>query len=174
MMAAAGGGGKVLKQVVKLTIAAGKAAPQPPVGPKLGQMGVNIMAFCKDFNATTAAYVDGTPLTVKITAYTDRTADFAIRSPPVSYLLKRAAGVEKGAAAPGSETVGSVSLKHVYEIAKIKVSDKHLAHIPLESLCRSIIGTAATCGITVEKPTEVSSDPPSSDAMNVELQTSVA
>lgn len=143
--------GKVIKQVVKLTIAAGKAAPQPPVGPKLGQMGVNIMAFCKDFNAATAAYVDGVPLTVKIIAYTDRTADFTIRSPPVSYLLKRAAGVEKGAARPGSESVGHVSLKHVYEIAKIKSADKHLAHIPLESLCCNVIGTASTCGITVKK-----------------------
>lgn len=140
-----------MKQVVKLTIAAGKAAPQPPVGPRLGQMGVNIMGFCKDFNAATAAYVDGTPLTVKITAYTDRTADFTLRTPPVSYLLKRAAGVEKGAARPGQESVGAVSLKHVYEIAKIKASDKHLAHIPLDSLCRSIIGTASQCGITVRK-----------------------
>lgn len=143
--------GKVVKQVVKLTIAAGQAAPQPPVGPRLGQMGVNIMGFCKDFNAATAHYVDGTPLTVKIVAYTDRTADFALRTPPVSYLLKRAAGVEKGAALPGQESVGTVSLKHVYEIAKIKSNDKHLAHIPLESLCRSIIGTAAQCGITVRK-----------------------
>lgn len=138
-----------------MTIAAGKAAPQPPVGPKLGQMGVNIMAFCKDFNAATAAYADGTPLTVKIVAYTDRTATFALRTPPVSYLLKRAAGVDKGATSPGVDTVGSVSLKHVYEIAKIKTTDRHLAHIPLESMCRSVIGTAATCGITVDRPEAV-------------------
>lgn len=151
--------GKVVKQVVKLTIAAGKAAPQPPVGPRLGQMGVNIMGFCKDFNAATAQYVDGTPLTVKIVAYADRTADFALRTPPVSYLLKRAAGVEKGASRPGQESVGTVSLKHVYEIAKIKSTDKHLAHIPLESLCRSIIGTASQCGITVRRsaPSDASS-----------------
>lgn len=143
---------KTVKQIVKMTIAAGKAAPQPPVGPKLGQMGVNIMAFCKDFNAATAAYVDATPLTVKITAYTDRTADFALRTPPVSYLLKKAAGIEKGASQPGAEiAVGTVTLKHVYEIAKIKSKDDHLAHIPLESMCRSIIGTASTCGIQVVK-----------------------
>lgn len=143
---------KAVKQIVKMTIAAGKAAPQPPVGPKLGQMGVNIMGFCKDFNAATAAYVDETPLTVKITAYTDRTADFALRTPPVSYLLKKAAGVEKGATQPGADdAVGTVSLKHVYEIARIKSTDKHLAHIPLESLCKSIIGTAGSCGIQVVK-----------------------
>jgi large subunit ribosomal protein L11 len=141
--------GKTVKQVVKFTIAAGKAAPQPPVGPKLGQMGVNIMAFCKDFNAATALYQEGVPLTVKVTAYTDRTADFSLRTPPTAYLLKCAAGVTKGAANPGTETVGEVSLKHVYEIAKIKTTDKHLKHIPLESMCRSIISTANTCGIEV-------------------------
>jgi large subunit ribosomal protein L11 len=144
-------GPRTVKQIVKFTIAAGKAAPQPPVGPKLGQMGVNIMGFCKDFNAATAHYVEGTPLTVKIVAYTDRTASFSLRSPPVSYLLKRAAGVEKGATNPGSEIVGAVSLKHVYEIAKIKQADRHIKHVPLESLCRSIIGTAGTCGIEVKR-----------------------
>jgi large subunit ribosomal protein L11 len=141
--------GRTVKQVVKFTIAAGKAAPQPPVGPKLGQMGVNIMAFCKDFNAATALYQEGVPLTVKVTAYTDRTADFSLRTPPTAYLLKRAAGVAKGAA--GTEIVGEVSLKHVYEIAKIKTTDKHLMHIPLASMCRSIISTAKTCGIEVKR-----------------------
>jgi large subunit ribosomal protein L11 len=131
-------GPRTVKQIVKFTIAAGKAAPQPPVGPKLGQMGVNIMGFCKDFNAATAHYEEGTPLTVKVVAYTDRSASFTLRSPPVSYLLKRAAGVEKGA-----------TLKHVYEIAKIKQADRHIKHVPLESLCRSVIGTAGTCGIEV-------------------------
>jgi large subunit ribosomal protein L11 len=148
---------RTVKQIVKLTIAAGKAAPQPPVGPKLGQMGVNIMTFCKDFNAATAHYQEGTPLTVKIVAYTDRSASFALRTPPVSYLLKRAAGVEKGAASPGSESVGAVSLKHVYEIAKIKQTDLHLKHVPLESLCRSIVGTAASCGIQVKRDLAVPS-----------------
>jgi large subunit ribosomal protein L11 len=142
-------GPRTVKQIVKFTIAAGKAAPQPPVGPKLGQMGVNIMGFCKDFNAATAHYEEGTPLTVKVVAYTDRSASFTLRSPPVSYLLKRAAGVEKGATNPGSEVVGAVSLKHVYEIAKIKQADRHMKHVPLESLCRSVIGTAGTCGIEV-------------------------
>lgn len=150
--------GKTVKQVIKFTIAAGTAKPAPPVGPKLGQMGVNIMNFCKDFNAATANYVEGVPLTVKVIAYTDRSASFSLRTPPVSYLLKRAAGVEKGASDPGTEIVGSVNLKHVYEIAKIKSADRHLSHLPLESLCRSIIGTASTCGIAVVVP---ESDAPS-------------
>lgn len=143
---------RTVKQVIKMTLPAGKAAPAPPVGPRLGQMGVNIMQFCKDFNAATAAYVDGIPLTTKVIAYTDRSASFKIRSPPVSYLLKRAAGVTKGATNPGHESVGSVSLKHVYEIAKIKQKDRHLAHLQLEALCKSILSTAKTCGIQVEGP----------------------
>lgn len=143
-----------VRQVLKFTIPANKAAPSPPVGPRLGQMGVNIMQFCKDFNAATAHYVDGTPLTTTVTSYTDRSASFKIRSPPVSYLLKKAAGVEKGASTPGSESVGSVSLKHVYEIAKIKNQDINLSHLSLKQLCKSIITTAATCGISVERPPE--------------------
>lgn len=143
---------RAVKQVIKMTLPAGKAAPSPPVGPRLGQMGVNIMQFCKDFNAATAAYVDGVPLTTKVVAYADRSASFRIRSPPVSFLLKRAAGVDKGACNPGHEYVGSVSLKHVYEIAKIKQKDRHLAHLSLEALCKSILSTARTCGIKVEGP----------------------
>lgn len=145
---------RVVKQIIKMTLPAGKAAPAPPVGPRLGQMGVNIMQFCKDFNAATAHYVDGTPLTTKVIAYTDRSAAFRIRSPPVSYLLKKAADVEKGASSPSHETVGTISLKHVYEIAKIKQQDRHLAHLPLESLCKSIVMTARNCGLELEQPPE--------------------
>ncbi len=145
------GAAKTVKQMVKLTLPAGKAAPSPPVGPRLGQLGVNIMGFCKDFNAATGAYEPGVPITTSIVAYDDRSASFKIRSPPTSYLLKRAAGIEKGAATPGSgDPVGAVSLKHIYEIAKIKQTDKHLAHLPLESLCRSIAQTARSCGIEVK------------------------
>ena len=143
---------RVVKQVIKMTLPAGQAAPSPPVGPRLGQMGVNIMQFCKDFNAATAVYVDGTPLTTKVIAYTDRSSAFKIRSPPVSFLLKRAAGVKKGATSPGHDVAGSVSLKHVYEIAKIKQKDRHLSHLSLEMLCKSIISTAKTCGIEVQGP----------------------
>lgn len=145
-------GSRAVKQVIKMTLPAGKAAPAPPVGPRLGQMGVNIMQFCKDFNAATAHYIDGTPLTTKVIAYSDRSASFKIRSPPTSYLLLRAAGREKGSDTPGHETVGSVSLKHVYEIARIKQKDRHLAHLPLEALSKSILSTARTCGLKVEPP----------------------
>lgn len=141
--------GRIVKQIVKMTVPAGKAAPQPPVGPRLGQLGLNIMAFCKDFNAATSMYREGVPITTKIVAYTDRSASFSLRTPPTSYLLKQAAGVEKGATNPGTDIVGQVSLKHVYEIAKIKLTDEQLKHIPLKSMCRSIISTARTCGIAV-------------------------
>lgn len=143
---------RTVKQIVKMTLPAGQAAPSPPVGPRLGQMGVNIMQFCKEFNAATSAYVEGTPLTTRVTAYTDRTADMQIRSPPTSYLIKRAAGVEKGAMNPGTETVGTISVKHVYAIAELKKGDKHLQHLPMEALCRSIARTAGTCGVVVEVP----------------------
>lgn len=145
-------GTRAVKQILKFTIPACKAAPAPPVGPRLGQMGVNIMQFCKDFNAATAHYVDGTPLTATVTAFTDRSASFTIRTPPVSYLLKKAAGVDKGSSNPRLEKVGTVTLKHVYEIAKIKQQDIHLAHLSLEALCKSIIASAQTCGIEVELP----------------------
>lgn len=143
---------RAVKQIVKMTLPAGKAAPSPPVGPRLGQMGVNIMQFCKDFNAASAAYVEGTPLTTTVIAYTDRSASFTLRSPPTAYLLKRAAGVEKGAATPGIESVGAVSLKHVYEIARIKQNDVNLQHLSLGALCRSVVQTAKCCGIDVLPP----------------------
>lgn len=143
--------GRTVKIIVKMTLPAGKAAPQPPVGPRLGQLGLNIMAFCKDFNAATAMYRPGIPITTKITAYTDRSATFSLRSTPTSYLLIQAAGVQKGSQNPGSEVAGYVSLKHVYEIAKIKLQDEHLKHISLKSMCRSVISTADSCGIVVKR-----------------------
>lgn len=143
---------RAVKQVLKFTIPACKAAPAPPVGPRLGQMGVNIMQFCKDFNAATAHYVDGTPLTTIVTAFSDRSASFNIRTPPVSHLVKLAAGVDKGSSAPHHKKVGTITLKHVYEIAKIKQQDNHLAHLSLQALCKSIIASAGTCGIEVEHP----------------------
>lgn len=147
---------RTVKQVMKFTIPANKAAPAPPVGPRLGQMGVNIMQFCKDFNAATTHFVDGTPLTTTVIAYSDRSASFKIRSPPVSHLLKKAAGVQKGSHSQGlgEKPVGHVSLKQIYEIAKIKAEDVHLKHLSLHALCKSIIHSAKTCGIGVEAPPE--------------------
>lgn len=147
---------RTVKQVLKFTIPANKAAPAPPVGPRLGQMGVNIMQFCKDFNAATAHYVDGTPLTTKVTAFTDRTASFKIRSPPVSHMLLKAAGIEKGSPhqGQGEKKAGSVDLKQIYELAKIKQQDLHLRHLSLEALCKSIMGTCGSCGLEIEPPPE--------------------
>lgn len=155
---------KTVKQMVKLTLPAGQASPSPPVGPRLGQMGVNIMGFCKDFNAATEAYTPGVPLTTKIVAYSDRTADFSVRSPPTSYLLMRAAGIEKGAAEPGRQTAGSVNLKHIYEIAAMKIQDKHLSHLTLNAMCKCVIQTASQCGIEVQNMSDEDSADGDEDA----------
>lgn len=163
---------RVVKQVLKFTLPANKAAPAPPVGPRLGQMGVNIMQFCKDFNAATAHFVDGTPLTTTVTSYTDRSASFVFQSPPVSFMLKRAAGVDKGSSSPGREVVGTVSLKQIYEIAKIKKHDPHLNHLSLEALCKSIVQTGRTCGIDVEPPPQHLLDAARAQAESLDQQVS--
>jgi large subunit ribosomal protein L11 len=105
--------------LVKLIVGAGQASPQPPVGPALGSKGVKAIDFCKDFNARTANYIPGVPIPVLLTVKPDRTFSYEMKSPPTTWLLKQAAGVEKGAA-DGKTKVGKISLKHVYEIAKIK------------------------------------------------------
>ncbi|KIY49547.1 mitochondrial ribosomal protein L11 [Fistulina hepatica ATCC 64428] len=136
-------------QVVRLVVAAGKAAPTPPVGPALGARGVKSMDFCKAFNAQTAHIEPGVPIPVLITVQPDRTFSFVTRSPHVSYFLKKAAGIEKGTGKPGHETVGTISLKHVYEIAKIKQTDEHMRHLELEAIARTIVGSAKSLGIAV-------------------------
>ncbi|VDB83307.1 unnamed protein product [Peniophora sp. CBMAI 1063] len=136
-------------QVVRILIAAGKAAPTPPVGPALGARGVKSMDFCKEFNARTAHIEPGVPTPTLITIQPDRTFTFVTKTPPVAYFLKKAAGIEKGTGKPGHETVGTVSLKHVYEIAKIKATDAHLKHLRLEAIASTIVGTARTLGIQV-------------------------
>ncbi|KZV69149.1 ribosomal protein L11 [Peniophora sp. CONT] len=136
-------------QVVRILIAAGKAAPTPPVGPALGARGVKSMDFCKEFNARTAHIAPGVPTPTLITIQPDRTFTFVTKTPPVAYFLKKAAGIEKGTGKPGHETVGTVSLKHVYEIAKIKATDAHLKHLRLEAIASTIVGTARTLGIQV-------------------------
>ncbi|KAA1466128.1 mitochondrial ribosomal protein L11 [Dentipellis sp. KUC8613] len=136
-------------QVVRILIAAGKAAPTPPVGPALGARGVKSMDFCKEFNARTAHIEPGVPTPTLITIQPDRTFSFVTKTPPASYFLKKAAGIEKGTGRPGHEYVGTVSLKHVYEIAKIKATDDHLKHLRLEAIASTIIGTARTLGVQV-------------------------
>ncbi|SAL97320.1 hypothetical protein [Absidia glauca] len=135
--------------LVRLLVSAGKASPQPPVGPALGARGVKSMDFCKQFNDKTKHIVTDTPVPTVITIKPDRTFTFITKTPPTTFLLKRAAGIDKGAQKPGSETVGQVSLKHVYEIAKLKQQDTNLTHLSLESICGSIIGVAKSVGIQV-------------------------
>lgn len=143
-------GAKAVRQRLKMLLPAGKAAPGPPIGPRLGQVGLNIMQFCKEFNQSTAAIEEGVPIPTLITAYTDRSFVFETRKPPVSFFLRRLAGVEKGSSNPGRTFVGEpVTLSAVYELARIKQQDANLRYTSLESLCRSIIGTARSMGIRI-------------------------
>ncbi|CAO3587933.1 unnamed protein product [Absidia cylindrospora] len=135
--------------LVQLLVSAGKASPQPPVGPALGARGVKSMDFCKQFNDKTKHVLIDTPVPTVITIKPDRTFSFVTKTPPTTFLLKRTAGVNKGAQKPGTEIVGNVSLKHVYEIAKLKQQDTNLKHLSLESICGSIIGVARSIGIQV-------------------------
>ena len=133
---------------VKLQIAAGKATPAPPVGPALGQAQINIMEFCKQFNARTSAKeLEGLIIPVVVTVYSDRTFTFILKTPPASELLKRAAGIVKGSPEPNRNKVAKVTRKQVEEIAKTKLPDLNTAN--LESAMRSIMGTARNMGIEV-------------------------
>ena len=133
---------------IKLQVPAGKANPSPPVGPALGQHGVNIMEFCKSFNARTQAQAgDGLIIPVVITVYNDRSFTFITKTPPASILLKRAAGIAKGSGAPNKDKVGKVTLKQVEDIAKQKMPDLNAAS--LEAAINSVKGTARSMGIDV-------------------------
>jgi len=132
---------------VKLQIQAGKANPAPPIGPALGQHGVNIMAFCKEYNAKTQDK-GGTIIPVEISIYEDRSFDFVLKTPPAADLIKKAAGVEKGSATPNKAKVGSISKAKVTEIAKIKMPDLNATTI--EAAEKMVIGTARNMGITVQ------------------------
>ncbi|MBI3398691.1 MAG: 50S ribosomal protein L11 [Deltaproteobacteria bacterium] len=137
---------KVVTQI-KLQIPAGKANPSPPVGPALGQHGVNIMEFCKQFNAKTQRQ-EGMIIPVVITVYADRSFSFIIKTPPASTLLLKAAGVEKGSGTPNKDKVGKVTKKQVMEIAKLKMPDLTAAN--LAAAVKTIEGTARSMGIVVE------------------------
>jgi large subunit ribosomal protein L11 len=132
---------------VKLQIPAGQANPSPPVGPALGQRGVNIMEFCKQFNAQTQAQ-QGLIIPVIITVYADRSFTFVTKTPPASILLKRAAGIEKGSGVPHKNKVGTVTKQQVKEIAQLKTPD--LTAGSLEAAMRTVEGTARSMGIVVE------------------------
>ncbi|KAK3410578.1 50S ribosomal protein L11 [Eucalyptus grandis] len=139
---------------IRLTVPAGEARPMPPVGPALGQYRLNLMAFCKDFNARTQKYKKDTPMSVTVTAFKDNTFEFTVKSPSVTWYLKKAAGIESGSGRPGHETASKITLKHAYEIAKVKQSDPYCQYMSLESICKSIIGTANSMGIQVVKELE--------------------
>lgn len=139
---------KRVAAVVKLHIPAGKASPAPPVGTALGQHGINIMAFCKEYNARTASQA-GQIVPVEIAIYADRSFTFVTKTPPASDLLKKAAGVEKGSMDPAEEKVGTVTRKQIREIAQLKMSD--LNAIDLAGAERIIEGTARSMGLVVEE-----------------------
>jgi large subunit ribosomal protein L11 len=139
---------KKIVGIIKLQVPAGKANPSPPIGPALGQRGLNIMEFCKAFNAATQNVEPGMPIPVVITAYGDRSFTFVTKSPPSSYLLKKAAGIEKGSQTAGKgSTAGRVTLAQIREIAAQKMAD--LNANDLEGACRMLIGSARSMGIEV-------------------------
>ncbi|TKY47731.1 54S ribosomal protein L19 [Spatholobus suberectus] len=142
---------KAVVATIRLTVPAGGARPAPPVGPTLGQYRLNLMAFCKDFNARTQKYKADTPMAVTITAFKDNTFEFTVKSPSISWHLKKAAGVESGSSRPGHVTSSTLSVQHVYKITKAKQSDPYLQNMPLESFSKSIIGTTNSMGIKIIK-----------------------
>jgi large subunit ribosomal protein L11 len=140
---------KKIETYIKLQVPAGQANPSPPVGPALGQHGVNIMEFCKVFNAQTQNMEPGLPVPVVITVYSDRSFTFVTKTPPASFLLKKAAGVAKGSGEPNTEKVGKVTRAQIEEIATTKMPD--LTAAELEAAVRSIAGTARSMGIETEE-----------------------
>ncbi len=139
---------KKVVATVKLLVQAGQANPAPPVGPSLGQHGVNIMEFCKAFNARTQGQ-EAMLIPVLVTVYADRSFSFITKTPPASILLKKAAGIAKGASTPGKETVGKVTREQVHEIARMKFED--LNAVDEASAFRVVAGTARSMGIEIEK-----------------------
>ena len=139
---------KKLVGSMKLQVAAGKANPSPPVGPALGQRGINIMEFCKAFNAKTADLEPGAPCPTVITYYQDKSFSMDIKTPPASYFLKKAAKLSSGAKLPGRETVGSVTVAQVKEIAEAKMKD--LNANDMEAAMQIILGSARSMGIEVK------------------------
>jgi large subunit ribosomal protein L11 len=133
---------------VKLQVPAGKANPSPPIGPALGQRGLNIMEFCKAFNAQTQGIEPGLPLPVVITAFADKSFTFIIKSPPSSILIKKAAKIDKGSARPHQDKVGKVTRAQLEEIAKAKMKD--LTAADMDAAVRTIAGSARSMGVTVE------------------------
>jgi large subunit ribosomal protein L11 len=133
---------------IKLQVPAGKANPSPPIGPALGQRGLNIMEFCKAFNAQTQGVEPGMPIPVVITAFADKSFTFVMKTPPATYLLKKAAGLQKGSPTPHTNKVGSITRAQAEEIATTKRAD--LTAADMDAAVRTIAGSARSMGITVE------------------------
>lgn len=138
---------KKIEGYIKLQVPAGKANPSPPIGPALGQRGLNIMEFCKAFNAKTQELEPGMPIPVVITAYSDRSFSFVTKTPPVSYFLKKAAGLPKGSQTPGKGTVGKVTKGQIEEIAQKKMVDLNATTV--DAAVQMIIGSARSMGLEV-------------------------
>ena len=139
---------KKITGYIKLQIPAGAATPAPPVGPALGQQGVNIMEFCKQFNAQTQKVEKGLPIPVVITVYADRSFTFLMKTPPAAVLIRKAIGIEKGSGTPNTSKVGKISRKQLEEIAKLKQPD--LTAADLDAAVRTIAGSARSMGADVE------------------------
>ncbi len=139
---------KKVQAYIKLQVKAGQANPSPPVGPALGQHGVNIMEFCKAFNAKTQGMEPGLPIPVVITVYNDRSFTFITKTPPASVLLKKAAGIKSGSGRPNTQKVGTVTRAQLEEIAKVKEPD--LTAADMDAAVRTIAGTARSMGLNVE------------------------
>ena len=138
---------KKIAGFLKLQVPAGAANPSPPIGPALGQRGLNIMAFCKDFNAKTSQMEKGSPIPVVITIYGDKSFTFEMRTPPVSYFIKKAAKLESGSKAPGRDKVGKITKEQVKEIAEKKMNDLNCDSV--EAAMRMVEGSARSMGIEV-------------------------
>jgi large subunit ribosomal protein L11 len=139
---------KKITGYIKLQVPAGKANPSPPIGPALGQRGLNIMEFCKSFNAQTQGMEPGLPIPVVITAFADKSFTFVMKSPPATILIKKAAGITKGSAKPHTDKVGKITVAQCAEIAKTKNAD--LTAADQDAAIRTIAGSARSMGITVE------------------------
>jgi large subunit ribosomal protein L11 len=139
---------KKVQGYVKLQVPAGSANPSPPIGPALGQQGVNIMEFCKQFNAQTQKLEKGLPIPVVITVYSDRSFTFIMKTPPASVLIRKAIGIEKGSGTPNTAKVGKITRKQLEEIAKTKTPD--LTAADLDAAVRTIAGSARSMGVDVE------------------------
>lgn len=140
---------KKITGYIKLQVKAGQANPSPPIGPALGQRGVNIMEFCKAFNAATQSLEPGMPIPTVITVFADRSFTFTTKSPPASFFIKRAAKLDKGATNPGKQTSGRITMAQIREIAEQKMNDLNANDV--DAACRMLVGSAKSMGIEVRE-----------------------